>query len=108
MLPRGRVELHRILPGRRAVGQWNVPTTADAELSTEGITMCLGGSWCDTEALCDFLVRAALRDEPDDLSLPVGEPNVSMQYRHVLAMLSGVSARANSPTGVSCDLHPSV
>src|SRR5579884_1184033 len=70
---RGRQLGEGVVAGERPVRGRDLPPTRDAELLSEDVRVRLRRPGRDAEARADFLVRAAGRDELDDLPLPVGD-----------------------------------
>src|SRR6266516_6657295 len=58
-----------IIAGRGAVSGRDLAAPGNTELLAEDVRMSLGGSRRDAESFADFLIRAACRDQLDDLPL---------------------------------------
>jgi hypothetical protein len=75
---RRRRELTRegVFARERPEGGWNLAPPRHAELLPQNIAMRLGGSRRDAEPFADLFVRAAERDQDDDLQLTFRQPEV--------------------------------
>jgi hypothetical protein len=64
----------RVFSRYLAVGRWDLPPARHTELLSKRVGVSLSRARRDVEVMRDLLVRAACRNQGDDLALPGGDP----------------------------------